>query len=52
MIDTTALAQFISETAFVFSYQIAGAVIAFTFILNIIFFFTRVVRQKRSFLNV
>lgn len=33
MVDPVAVAQFLSETAFMYAYHIAGAVIAFSFFL-------------------
>jgi hypothetical protein len=49
-IDTVALADFIAGTAFVFAYQIAGAVIAFSILLELILFFKNI-WNRRSFIN-
>lgn len=50
MVDKMALAQFIADTAFMYTYDIVGAVMAFTIVLQIVFFFVRIFRH-RSFLN-
>jgi len=50
--DRIAVANFIVETAFAYSYYIAGAVIAFSVILTLIISFRDKLLDFRSFIRV
>lgn len=50
--DKVAVANFVSETAYAFSYEIAGAVIAFSIILIFLILFRDRIVNLRSFNSV
>ena len=47
MVDKIALAQFIADTVFVFAYDLAGAVIAFSVILRLILHFAGIFKRSK-----
>lgn len=46
MVDNVAVANFIVETAFVFAYQVAGAVIAISVLLMVLLLFKSYILER------